>query len=109
MHEARDGQADAGQQQPGRHQPGHRVAVGGQAEERLHDGRGDGRGEHERRGGAVGVAALGDQEGQEGGHGALAHVDAGVAGGENADAAPIDARGNHADSVWAVRCDASKT
>ena len=60
------------------------------AEQRLDQGGADRGGEDERARGRVRVAALLDEEGQQGGNGRLAEVDAQVGAAEQAEAAAIE-------------------
>ena len=88
--EARQRDAEARHQHPRDHQPRQLEPVGGVPEQRLDQRGADGRGEHERSRGRVGVAALLHEEGQQRGHGRLAEVHAQVSAAQQAQAAAVE-------------------
>jgi hypothetical protein len=88
--------AQPGEQDPERHQPWQREAIGAEPEERLDGRRADARDQDQRAGGAVGDAALVDEEGQQRGERPLSHVGARVPGGQDREPAAVEPGGHRA-------------
>ena len=82
--------AQPGQEDAERQQPRQREAIGAEPEERLDGRRADARDEDEHAGGAVGDAALVDEERQQRRHRALRRVGARVPRGQDREAAAVE-------------------
>ena len=89
VQQAHHGQPGARGEHTRGHQPRLAHAVGQQPEQRLDQRRADRGRQHQRAEGGERVAALGGQEGQQRGHGALAHVGARVGQPQQRQAAPV--------------------
>jgi hypothetical protein len=89
LHEPGEPDADAADRHAGGQQHGAAEAVGPQAEQRLHQRRADRRGGDERRRRGQAHPALGDQERQQRGDGALAQIHAAVSRRQQRDAAAL--------------------
>jgi hypothetical protein len=87
--QARQHHAQRRHQEPGGHQPAARVAVGVQAEQRLHHARQAGGRQHQPAHRRVAVAALQHHERQQGGHEALVEVIDGMGAGEQPESALV--------------------
>ena len=86
------GDPDRRERHADRHQPRERQPVRDRAEQRLDDRGADRDHQQQRAGGAVGVAALGDQERDQRGNGALTQIRRGVATRECGQSAAVEIR-----------------